>query len=783
MTEICSHPHRLLIDHTRGVYSLMSSELAEGKHFINCEELFGISYFDLEILVKGIAYFHDLGKCSTYFQQSLGGKRVDKELSQHAVIGSIALGHYLNGQISDDKAAAILIGMAVVKYHHSRAKAFNFLIDIYKDRRRPIEEIKKRLDKEYVERFSKILGEEVNLDIDGLAKRIVRWTRLFGRQSEKNGIRPYLLFAYLSSLLTWADRTDAGFLGEYKSNRLKLPSDLVDDFRKAREFDNPQTKMNNMRNEFYKESISRLDFNIGTIRGRTGIGKTLAITSLALKKREEILEKKGYTPRVVYCLPFLSIIDQTYETVSRVLTNGGIDTSSEILIQQHHLTDLEYSRTDSEIAGEVENYEAYLADILLNSWDSEIILTTFVSLFDSMLTDKRNTRFFRIPGSILILDEIQAVPPKYWKVASEMLSHLAKYAGTTIIFSSATVPKPFLISSEQLIKEKYELNRYDVKYLGKVTLEDFKTGILQDYVTTATDEKKSLMIVVNTIKSCKELYEFMKNDLCIDEKKLDCLSSNIPTVVRRDIIGKVFKKKGFHILVTTQLIEAGVDLSFDYSIRDLGPFDSLLQVAGRVNRSSEKRRGELAIVELLKDGSNRPFSWIYNSTIMQTTRGTLNGNSELNEPQMYQLGDDYFKELTKKGLENESLNLLDALRDMDFEGISSFSLIEEIKNALSVPVFLEIDKAAAKNWQNYCQILEEIPNRDARYEHLARKKQAARALAPYVVNLRVYTHPGAESYFLPEVQHGFCYISNDEIERYYDPKTGIKPEGDNFFCD
>ena len=150
---------------------------------------------------------------------------------------------------------------------------------------------------------------------------------------------------------------------------------------------------------------------------------------------------------------------------------------------------------------------------------------------------------------------------------------------------------------------------------------------------------------------------------------------------------------------------------------------------------------------------------------------------------MYQLGDDYFKELTKKGLENKSLDLLDALKDMDFEGISSFSLIEEIGNALNVPVFLEIDKAAAKNWQNYCRTLEEIPNRNARYEHLARKKQAARALAPYVVNLRVYTHPGAEDYFLPDVQHGFCYISTDEIKRYYDPKTGIKPEGDNFFCD
>lgn len=777
MTDVKSHPNRLLFEHSQGVYDLMLKELENARKFVDCKELFGIEWQELRLLIKGLAYLHDLGKASKYFQAKLDGKNVNNELSQHAILGSIALGHFLDGKIDDSKGVAILVGMAVVKYHHGKARPLDSLIE-FSSENDVIEQISVTVDSNYMKWSEEVLGKKLSLDVPSLIPRIISWRKSFWK-NKASGIKPYVLFMYLFSLLSWADKTDAAFLGAYDFNRTELPSDLVDTYRKKKGFNNPKTEVDLLRNKFYEESVNDVDFKIATINGRTGIGKTLSVLSLALKKREEIRTTKAYTPRIVYCLPFLSIIDQTYKTISEVLRMSGIEVTSDLLIQQHHLTDLSYISWKD---GEIEDYESYMADILLNSWDSEITITTFVSLFHAIFTDKRNLRFFRIPGSIIILDEIQAVPPKYWKVISEMLKHLSNYAGVTIIFSSATIPQPFLLSSKELIKGNYELDRYDMDYPGKMPFETFKRSLLEENVERAIKEGKSLMIVANTINSCKELYDYLREELELDEDDLYFLSSNIPNAARKNVIQEIKNRKGFYILVTTQLIEAGVDLSFDYCIRDLGPLDSILQVAGRVNRSMERSRGRLVVTELLKEDSQRPFSWIYDSTVIWATKQILD-KRKWNEPELYALSNRYFSELEKKGLESESLELLEALKRLDFEKIGEFSLIEQVKGSLNLPVFLEIDENAKKAWNRYCDILSENIDEAKKYEYLARKKQAVRALAPYVVNLRIYTYPGADNYLLPDIQNGFCYVSSDELQRYYDEKTGLNPEGDNFYCD
>ena len=780
MSTVRSHQERLLEHHTLGVLTLMAEEVEITSRFIDYENFFGITRSELNTLVKGISLFHDLGKASSYFQKHLSGMKVDNGLSQHAVIGSIALGHYLDGKIPDELGATILVAMTVVKHHHGKARPLESLIESFDDNQGEIEKIIGTLNNAYLDWMEKSIGERVNLDMPSLVPKIIKWKRNYRKFREKAGIRNYVLFEYLFSLLTWADRVDAAFNDNYNHERQHISPNIVDIFRTSEGFDEPNTDIDLLRNAFYEEAISNLEFTVGSIKGRTGIGKTLATLSLALKKRERTQKEKGYIPRILYCLPFLSIIDQTYETISKVLKTSGIIETSDILMQQHHLTDLSYSKQINE--GETEDYDTYLADILLNSWDSEIVITTFVSIFHSMLTEKRNTRFFRLPGSIIILDEIQAVPPKYWKVISEILEHLAKWGGTKIIFSSATIPQPFFVSSLPLVRREYSLDRYDVKYLGKMSMEEFKYSILEEAVSAAINKKKALMVVANTINCCKELYEHLKDSGNISDEKIHCLSSNLPPAVRKNVIKNIKRKKGFQVLVTTQLIEAGVDISFDYCIRDLGPLDSILQVAGRVNRSCEKKRGELLIVDLVKEDSGRSFSWIYNSTIIWATRDILsNLGASVDEPKIYELGDKYFTQLVNKGLENESLELLEALVNLDFDKISDFSLIEQIKGSVTIPVFLEINNDAKHFWKTYCEVLSEIPPKENKYQYLARKKQAIRNLAPYVVNLRVFYYPGAKTYALPDIQHGFSYVSSDDLKYYYDPKTGLKSDDGSLF--
>lgn len=780
VSSVRSHPERLLMDHTLGVLLLMTEEAETASRFIDCENFFGITRSDLYTLVRGIALFHDLGKASSYFQNHLSGVKVDSELSQHALVGAISIGHFLDEKIPDKSSAAIMIAMAVVKNHHGRARDPGLLLDSFEENQETIEEILHKLDAAYLSWMEDFLGESVNIDLPSLIPKILKRERNYRKRREESFIRSYVLFQYLSSLLTWADRVDAAFLGDYRQSRQLVPPNTVDIFRTSKRFHEPKTNMDAMRNRFYEEALSNLEFTVGSMNGRTGIGKTLAALSLALKKRNLMCETKEYIPRIIYCLPFLSIIDQTYETIAEVLETSEIQAKSDVLMQQHHLADLSYSKRKDK--DENENYDAYLADVLLNSWDSEIVITTFVSLFSSILTDKRNTRFFRLPGSIIILDEIQAIPPKYWKAISEVLEHLSKWGGTRIIFSSATIPQPFFVSSLPLVHGEYSLDRYDVKYLGKMRMEDFKCDILEEAVSNAMKKRKSLMVVVNTINCCKELYEHLKDSGNISDKRIYCLSSNLPPAVRRGVITDMKKKKGFKILVTTQLIEAGVDISFDYCIRDLGPLDSILQVAGRVNRSCDSKRGELTVVELLKDDSGRSFSWIYNNTIIWTTRDILdNLEGTVDEPTIYELGDEYFHRLMNKGLENESVELLEALVRLDFDRISDFSLIEQLKGSLNVPVFLEINAEAKRFWKIYCDIINEKPSKEDKYQYLARKKQVVRNLTPYVINLRVFFYPGAKTHSLPDIQHGFSYVSSDDLEYYYDSKTGLKSDDGSLF--
>ena len=206
-------------------------------------------------------------------------------------------------------------------------------------------------------------------------------------------VRPYVLYMYLSSLLRWADETDAAFRNKPLPKRDDLPETLVEDYRKAKGFEMPGTDpINLLRNKFYNLATSNIDFEIGTLKGPTGIGKTLTLLSLALRLRKKLI-KEGYIPRIIYCLPFLSIIDQTYDVARKLfIETGRPEPAPNQLLQQHHLSEIDFF-TDNED----EDYEKYEADLLINAWNSELTITTFVSFFHSIFTRKR-TKILQNPG-------------------------------------------------------------------------------------------------------------------------------------------------------------------------------------------------------------------------------------------------------------------------------------------------------------------------------------------------------------------------------------------------
>jgi CRISPR-associated endonuclease/helicase Cas3 len=119
----------------------------------------------------------------------------------------------------------------------------------------------------------------------------------------------------------------------------------------------------------------------------TGTGKTLTSLSFALKLRDRLKNERNFTPRIIYALPFLSIIDQNYDVFEDVVTQGGTLKDSRLLLKHHHLADVSYKIEDKDD----EFYKADESLLLLEGWNAEIIVTTFWQYFYTLFSNKNQT--------------------------------------------------------------------------------------------------------------------------------------------------------------------------------------------------------------------------------------------------------------------------------------------------------------------------------------------------------------------------------------------------------
>jgi len=778
LSEVYSHPAREgesprpLMDHLDGVYHLMISEIETASLYMDFENLLGVDKKTLGFLVEAIAYFHDLGKATPEFQNMIMKRRFNRDRSKHSALGAFAIGKYLTQTAPQEIQHLIPVIVSLLKRHHGQAENPEFGCDLDSDSYL-IEWQLLNLNGDFLNEL-RMKIDVPPLDKDEVSDLVYDWQDYYEDffLDDRKDIRPFVLYMYLSSLLRWADETDAAFRNKPLPKRDDLPETLVEDYRKAKGFDTSGTDpMNLLRSKFYDLATSNIDFEVGTLKGPTGIGKTLTLLSLALKLREN-LTKKGYIPRIIYCLPFLSIIDQTYDVARKLfIETGRPEPTPNQLLQQHHLSEIDFF-TDNED----ENYEKYEADLLVNAWNSELTITTFVSLFHSIFTRKRNPKFFRIPGSIILLDEIQAIPTRYWDLTGKVMQLLAQYGGTRFIFSTATMPSCFGLSGESLFKEDIPLNRFELERIDEISFEEFTSNLLPDTVEEAVSSEKSLMIVMNTIASAEATFKKILELPDTEAEKLYYLSTKVPPEVRRQRIQSIKDEGGPCILVTTQLVEAGVDLDFDYCIRDMGPLDSIVQVAGRVNRSGKKEAGKIKLIELTDFNDCRAPSKIYDSVLLSATKRAMN-DTLYNESELYSLVEDYFKAIEGSGIETKSKEILESIYKLEFAKIADFKLIDE--SGWTYPVFLEIDEKAKAAWQEYTDILQRPTTAEDKFKLLAEKKSIVRKLAPYIINYRV-KHDESEA-DLPPVVSGFCYVQKDELERYYNELTGFHLSGSDVY--
>jgi CRISPR-associated endonuclease/helicase Cas3 len=311
----------------------------------------------------------------------------------------------------------------------------------------------------------------------------------------------------------------------------------------------------------------------------TGGGKTLASLSFALQHA-----RAHKMNRVFYIVPYITIIDQNADKVRKILERA--DERDKVVLEHHsNLTPEQETRRHN---------------LMAENWDAPIVFTTQVqfleALFGSGTRDAR--RMHQLANSVIILDEVQTIPIKTTHMFTTALRFLTHDCGATVVLCTATQP-PFdnlpntyrelnITTEQHIIQNEEDLFRqlkrvevHDERKPGGLT-----NAEIADLAERALQEKGSVLIVVNTRASAQALYQEIKG------RQLGAatyhLSTNMCPAHRMDVLEKEIKPKleakGPVICVSTQLIEAGVDIDFGAVIRALAGLDSIAQSAGRCNR-------------------------------------------------------------------------------------------------------------------------------------------------------------------------------------------------------
>ena len=254
---------------------------------------------------------------------------------------------------------------------------------------------------------------------------------------------------------------------------------------------------------------------------------------------------------------------------------------------------------------------------LTESWDSPIIVTTAVQMLNTLFSAQKSSirRMYNLCNSVIIFDEVQAFPVRGTELFNLAVNFLTVFCNTTIVLCSATQPSLASLKENNLF-ECIEMAGPSERYADafkRVEIED-KTDLvpggmqpedISEFALGAFRKYHSVLIIVNTRKCAKRIYEELKR-LCSEECKLYHLSTSMCPKNRKDELDAIKEdlapeNKRPVICVSTQLIEAGVNLSFGCVIRSLAGLDSVVQAAGRCNRHKELGIGKVYIVKISQD--------------------------------------------------------------------------------------------------------------------------------------------------------------------------------------
>lgn len=327
------------------------------------------------------------------------------------------------------------------------------------------------------------------------------------------------------------------------------------------ERDAPKTTVNAIRAEIRRacETAAEQPPGLFSLTVPTGGGKTLSAMAFAMKHA-----LKYGKQRVIYVIPYTSIIEQTAKTLGEIF-------GPENIVEHHSNIDPQKATPRAELASE--------------NWDAPIIVTTNVQFFESLYAAKpsRARKLHNIVNSVVILDEAHLLPPNLLTPCVNALNQLVAHYGVTLVLATATQPAlPGLTKPVEIIPP--EQNLYERLKRAEIHLPpDLNKRTDWGELASRLQEHKQVLCIVNTRRDCRDLFKLMPEGT-IHLSALMCgahRSEVIAEIKRRLAAGEPCR------VVSTQLVEAGVDIDFPVVYRALAGLDSIAQAAGRCDREGK----------------------------------------------------------------------------------------------------------------------------------------------------------------------------------------------------
>lgn len=681
-----------------------------------------------------LGILHDKGKernsFQQYIRQSSGFSSEVKTIHEHT---HAFAGGLLAKEIMGKGTANLLINQIVS--HHSGLHDYTDLEKLLEDKELPDE-----IDK-----------EDIKINPSALLKELQQ-SVFFGKDSVMKNEYFHHLSRMLFSCLVDADRLDTERFMNYESWKIRNSSSTLVDllpkleaFLKKLQSNSSETEVNRIRKKVQEQCALFADKEKGfySLTVPTGGGKTLS--SLLWAMKHAVFNKMD---RIIIAIPYTSIIVQTASQLKEIFGEENV--------LEHHSSFNPEEIRDAEVREKIK--------LVTENWNSPIIVTTNVQLFESMFSNRPSNcrKLHNIANSVILLDEAQTLPTDFLMPIVDAMKAYQKMFGISMLFTTASQPVLSGVIENPNSNNKFEGIEKITEIIPKefalhdklrrVNLHIDKEGSTYDDIAARIAKHDRVLCIVNTRQDAKEIYDRLPdNGIKIHLSRMMC----------PDHIGETIRKIKLKLkdsscptirVIATQLVEAGVDIDFPVVFRQEAGLDSVLQAAGRCNREGKSNIGQTFVFSL--SAENRlPYGDIADAN---NARKNLPADSDWFSPSTME---QYFHQLysRKKTFDiNDIKHYLYKINELCFEKASEkFQLIED--DCINVIV----------NWKDGMELVEKLKEEGCSY--LLMKQ-----LSKYTVGVRRSDFKVlVQSGLIEEIIEGI-YILPDRAQ--YDANTGLSLE-------